>query len=216
MEKALEYFSRAISIDAGYAPAYSGLADSYVIMGIFGFQSPHDLYPKAKALVEKALALDETLAEALKPLAAVRDHYDWDWTSSEQAFTRALKLDPNCAISHQWYAALLSNVRRYEEAVDQALQARDLDPLSLVINAFVGLMYMRAGRHEQAIQECNKAVELDPNNPFGRWMLARSFDAANKTVEALEETERAVMLSGSLSLYVAQGYAFAQERGQEH
>ena len=64
LEKALEYFSRAISIDVGYGPAYSGLANSYVIMGIFGFQSPHDLYPKAKALVEKALALDETLAEA--------------------------------------------------------------------------------------------------------------------------------------------------------
>ena len=211
LEKALEYFSRAVSIDAGYAPAYSGLADSCVIMGVFGFQSPHDLYPKAKKLAEKALALDETLAEAHKSLAAVRDHYDWNWTSSEQAFTRALELDPNCAIAHQWYAAMLSNVQRYEEAVEQALQARDLDPLSLVIYAFVGFMQMRAGHHDQAIQECNKAVELDPSNPFGRWMLARSFDAADKTVEALQEAERAVMLSGNLSPYAAQlGYALAR------
>ena len=192
----MDYFSRAVSIDASYAPVYAGLADSYVMMSLFGFRSPHDLFPKAKELAEKALALDETLAEAHKSLGAIRDLYEWNWTSSEQAFTRALELDPSCAIAHQWYAALLSNVRRYKEAVDQALQARDLDPLSLVINAFVGFMYMRAGQHELAIQECNEAVELDPNNPFGHWMLTRSFDAADKTGEALEEAEHAAALSG--------------------
>jgi len=172
---------------------------------------PHDLFPKAKKLAEKALALDETLAEAHKSLGAVRDLYEWDWTRSEQSFARALELDPNCAIAHQWYAALLSNVRRYDEAVIQALHARDLDPLSLVINAFVGFMYMRAGQHDCAIQECSKAVELDPNNPFGHWMLARSFDAADKTAEALEEAKQAVMLSENHPLYAAQlGYEHAR------
>src|SRR5215472_6021773 len=183
LEKAAEYFGRAISIDADYAPAYSGLADTYIMMSLFLFESPHDLFPKAKKLAEKALALDETLAEAHKSLGAVRDLYEWDWTRSEQSFTRALELDPNCAVAHQWYAALLSNVGRYDEAVTQALQARDLDPLSLVINAFVGFMYMRAGQHDCAIHECTMAVELDPNNPFGHWILARSFDAADKTAE---------------------------------
>ena len=190
LEKAVEYFSRAVSIDADYAPAYSGLADTYIMSSLFGFQSPHELFPTAKKLAEKALALDETLAEAHKSLGAVRDLYEWDWTRAEQAFTRALELDTNCASAHQWYAALLSNVRRYDEAVIQALQARDLDPLSLVINAFVGFMYMRAGQHDRAIQECCKAVELDPNNPFGHWILARSFDAADKTAEALEEAQQ--------------------------
>jgi TolB-like protein/Tfp pilus assembly protein PilF len=211
LEKAVEYFSRAVSIDVDYAPAYSGLADTYIIMSLFGSQSPHDLFPKAKKFAEKALALDETLAEAHKSLGAVRDLYEWDWTRAEQAFTRALELDTNCAIAHQWYAALLSNVRRYDEAVVQALQARDLDPLSLVINAFVGFMYMRAGQHDYAIEECSKAVELDPNNPFGHWILARSFDAADKTAEALEEAKQAAMLSGNHPMYAAQvGYERAR------
>ena len=211
LEKAAEYFGRAISIDADYAPAYSGLADTYIMMSLFLFESPHDLFPKAKKLAEKALALDETLAEAHKSLGAVRDLYEWDWTRSEQSFMRALELDPNCAIAHQWYAALLSNVRRYDAAVIQALQARDLDPLSLVINAFVGFMYMRAGQHDCAIHECTMAVELDPKNPFGHWILARSFDAADKTDEALEEAKQAVMLSENHPLYAAHlGYEHAR------
>jgi len=76
------------------------------------------------------LALDETLAEAHTSLGAIRDLYEWDGASSEKAFRRALALDPTCAFSHQWYAALLSNTRRYEEAVDQALEARHLHPFS--------------------------------------------------------------------------------------
>jgi adenylate cyclase len=147
LEKGMEYFRRAIAVDDGYAPAYCGLADCYVIMAIFGLRSPHDLIPQAKALTEKALSLDETFAEPHKSLGTIRDVYDWDSSGSEREFIRALELDPNSVTAHQWYAVLLSGMRRYEEAVEQVLVARSLDPLSLLMNAFAGFIYMRAGEH---------------------------------------------------------------------
>jgi tetratricopeptide (TPR) repeat protein len=182
-----------------------------MILAVFGLRSPRDVCPKARAAAERALELDETLAEAHKSLAAIRNLYDWDWPGSEQEFRRALELDPNCAIAHQWYAALLSGLRRHEEAVTEVLQARDLDPLSLVINAFVGFIHMRARQYGQAIEACRKAIDLDPTNPFGHWLLARSLDAADQLHEALAQSEEAVRLSGNRSPYAAHlGYAYAR------
>jgi tetratricopeptide (TPR) repeat protein len=211
LEKSFEYFNRAIAMDPTYAAAHVGLADSYMVLAILGLRSPRDVCPKATAAAERALELDETLAEAHKSLAAVRHLYHWDWPGSEQEFRRALELDPNCAIAHQWYAALLSGLRRHEEAVTEALQAHDLDPLSLVINAFVGFIYTRARLYDRAIEACRRAIEFDPNNPFGHWILARSLDADNKIREALAESEEAVRLSGNTFPYAAHlGYAYAR------
>ena len=177
---------------------------------------PHDSCPKARAAAEQALQLDETIAEAHNSLAAVRNLYDWNWPGSEQEFRRALELNPNYAVAHQWYATLLSCVGRHEEALREVLWARELDPLSLVINAFVGFIHMRARRYDQAIEACTRAVDLDLNNPFGRWMLARSLDAADRIREALAQSEEAVRLSGNRSPYTAHlGYAYARA-GDSH
>jgi TolB-like protein len=211
IEQSFEYFNQAIALDVTCSAAYAGLADSYLMLGIFGVLSPHDFCPKARGAAEKALELDEGLAEAHNSLAAVRHLYDWDWPGAEQEFRRALELDPNCALAHQWYASLLSGLGRHEEALTEVLRARDLDPLSLVINAFVGFIHMRARQYSQAIEASRKAIDLDPTNPFGHWILARSLDAGDQIREALAESEEAVKLSGNRFPYAAHlGYAYAR------
>ena len=211
VEKSFGCFTEAISLDPTYSAAYAGLADSHLMLGIFGIRSPHDYCPKARAAAERALQLDETIAEAHNSLAAVRHLYDWNWPGAEQEFRRALELNPNYAVAHQWYASLLSGLGRHEEALTEVLWARELDPLSLVINAFVGFIHMRARRYDQAIEVCAKAVELDPTNPFGHWILARSLDARDQLREALAQSGEAVRLSGNRSPYSAHlGYAYAK------
>jgi tetratricopeptide (TPR) repeat protein len=192
--------------------ATPGLADSHLMLGIFGMRPPHDYCSKARAAAERALHLDETIAEAHNSLAAVRHLYDWNWPGAEQEFRRALELNPNYAVAHQWYASLLGGLGRHEEALTEVLLwARELDPLSLVINAFVGFVHMRARRYDQAIEVCAKAVELDPTNPFGHWILARSLDARHQLREALAQSGEAVRLSGNRSPYSAHlGYAYAK------
>jgi TolB-like protein/Tfp pilus assembly protein PilF len=216
MEKSFGCFMEAIRLDPTYAAAHAGLADSYLMLGIFGMRSPHDSCPKARAAAERALQLDDTIAEAHTSLAAVRNLYEWNWPGSEQEFRRALELNPNYAVAHQWYATLLSCLGRHEEALREALCARELDPLSLVINAFVGFIHMRARRYDQAVAACTRAVDLDPSNPFGHWILARSLDAADQIREALAQSEEAVRLSANRCPYTAHlGYEYARA-GDSH
>ena len=211
IEKSFACFKQAIEVAPTYSAAYAGLADSYLMLGIFGTRSPHDFCPKAKVAAEKALELDDALAEAHTSLAGVTSLYDWDWPGAEREYRRALELDPNYAVAHQWYASLLSGLGRHDEALTEVLRARELDPLSLVINAFVGFIHMRARRFDQAIDACAKAIELDPNNPFGRWILARSLDAGDQLREALAQSEQAVTLSGNKHPFTAHlGYASAR------
>ena len=211
IEKSFACFRHAIEVAPTYSAPYAGLADSYLMLGIFGTRSPHDFCPKAKVAAEKALELDDALAEAHTSLAGVTSLYDWDWPGAEREYRRALELDPNYAVAHQWYASLLSGLGRHDEALTEVLRARELDPLSLVINAFVGFIHMRARRFDQAIEACAKAIELDPNNPFGRWILARSLDAGDQLREALAQSEQAVTLSGNKDPFTAHlGYASAR------
>ena len=211
LEKSFACFKQAIEMAPTYSAAYAGLADSYLMLGIFGTRSPHDFCPKARVAAEKALELDDTLAEAHTSLAGVRSLYDWDWPGAEREYRRALELNPNYAVAHQWYASLLSGLGRHDEALTEVLRARELDPLSLVINAFVGFIHTRARRFDQAIEACAKAIDLDPNNPFGRWILARSLDAGDQLREALSQSEQAVTLSGNKDPFTAHlGYASAR------
>ena len=211
LDKSFEYFNQAIALDTGYAKAYAGLADYYITLGILALRPPREVYPPAKDAAETALELDETLAEAHNSLAAARHHYGWDWAGAEQEFKRALELDPNCSVAHQWYGALLALMRRYEEAIIEVKRARDLDPLSLVLNAFVGFMHMLVRQHDQAVDATRKAIELDPLYPFGHYVLARCLDARGELGHALEESEAAAGLSGGDLPFLAHlGYANAR------
>jgi TolB-like protein/lipoprotein NlpI len=211
VERSLEYFSKAILIEPGYAAPYAGLADCYTLLGVLYLRRPCDVFPKAREFAEQALKRDDGIAEAHRSLAVVSNLYDWNWAASETQFRQALDLNPSLCAAHQGYSILLSCLRRYDEAIGQALSARELDPLSVVINALAGFIYMRARRYDDAIKTCLQATELDPNNPFGHWILARSLDAAERPREALVESELAAKLAGNRSPYSGHlGYALAR------
>jgi TolB-like protein/DNA-binding winged helix-turn-helix (wHTH) protein/Tfp pilus assembly protein PilF len=161
-KKAIEYFNQAIAIDSNFALAYSGLADSYTLLGLYGEGSAGS--SQAKAAAEKALQLDDTLAEAHTSLAAVKILNDWDWQGAEREFQRALELNPNFAQAHHWYGNLLLGPEgRHDEAIAELRRAQELDPLSLIVNADTGFAYYLAGRYDLALQAYQKVLAANPN-----------------------------------------------------
>jgi tetratricopeptide (TPR) repeat protein len=211
LAKSIGYFHHACELDPACAPALAGLANVYVVMGILGIHVPAQVFPRARAAAEKALAEDPNLSDAHESLAAVRSHYDWQWSAAEREFELALQLNPNSSVGHQWYAGLLAATGRYEEAIGQAVRARDLDPLSPLLNAFAGLILMKARRYDEALAHCRDALELDPNHAFSRWVFARVLDARGDLDEALQESQAASALAREELPYSAHvAYAHAR------
>jgi TolB-like protein/DNA-binding winged helix-turn-helix (wHTH) protein/lipopolysaccharide biosynthesis regulator YciM len=184
--KAVGYFQQAIERDPAYAPAYSGLSDTYRAFDVQGLASPRECMPKAEAAARKALALDDTLAEAHASLAGVLYRYDWDWEGAEREFRLSLDLEPSYAEGHRAYAIYLMTVRRHEEALAEAQRARELSPLSLVINTELGMALVRLGRYDEAIEQLQKTLEIDPK--FGRayQTLAFAYEGKGDWPQAIE------------------------------
>jgi TolB-like protein/DNA-binding winged helix-turn-helix (wHTH) protein/Flp pilus assembly protein TadD len=193
--KATEYFQQAIAIDATYAPAYSGLSDTYRLSGVQGLP-PRECMPKAEAAARKALALDDTLAEAHASLAGVLYRYQWDWEGAEREFRRSLELDPNYAEGHRAYSVYLMTVRRHEEAVAEGRRARELSPLSPVINVELAAALRRVGRDDEAIQHVQRALEIDPKFDRAYITLAAVYLGQGDTAKAVAALEKAASLSG--------------------
>jgi len=163
--RAEEHFQNAIAHDSTYAPAYSGLSDTYRWFDVHALAAPRDCMPKAEAAARRALALDDTLAEAHASLAGVLYRYDWNWAEAEREFSRALALDPDYPEGHRARAVFLLFLRRDDEAVSAAKRARELNPLSPVIDVELAEALTRAGRYEEAIQQLRKIQEIAPNFP---------------------------------------------------
>jgi TolB-like protein/DNA-binding winged helix-turn-helix (wHTH) protein/Tfp pilus assembly protein PilF len=161
-QKAIQYFNQAVDKDPNFALAYSGLADSYTLIALYGEGAA--ALRKANIAAEKALRLDGTLAEAHTSLAAVKILGDWDWQGAEQEFHRALELNPNSAQAHHWYGNLLLGPEgRHDEAIAELLRAQELNPLSQIINADTGFAYYLAGRYDLALPAYQKVLAANPN-----------------------------------------------------
>lgn len=213
IERGIDCFDRALKLDPSNPVLYSGLADAYVVLSLLGFRPPRDVCPKAKVAAEKALSLDESIAEAHNSLAVIKHLYEWNWEEAEEGFKRSLDLNPSSAVAHQWYAMLLSSQGRNEEAIVEVTSGRNLDPTSLVSNGLKAIVQMKAGRSDDAVQTSREAIELDQYNPFGHWILARALDACGLTEEALRESQEAVRLSGGELMYRAHlGYSYARSQ----
>ena len=124
----MEHFKESIDIDPGNARAWAGLADCYAVLGCWGYESPQQFYPKARSAAERALELDDTLSEAHVSLAVAKKDYYWDWAGAEQAYKRALELNPSNVTARQWYAECLACLGRHDEAIAECERARTLDP----------------------------------------------------------------------------------------
>jgi TolB-like protein/DNA-binding winged helix-turn-helix (wHTH) protein/Flp pilus assembly protein TadD len=205
LKVALAFFNQAIEEDSKYARAYSGLADTYALLGDWQYavMTPKEALPKAKAAVIKALELDSTLGEAHNSLAFVLDGFDWDLGSGEKEFRRAIELNPGYATAHHWYAWHLSLLGRYDEAIAEMRKAENLDPLSLIINADLAELLVLAHSYDESIRQSRKTIEMDPNFGLAHNQLAQAYLQKHMHDEAVAELQKAVQLSGGSPTCIA-------------
>jgi TolB-like protein len=196
VQKAIEYFNQAIALDSNFALAYSGLADSYLTLPQFAEYRMSEALPKAKDAALKAMAIDNTLAEAHVSLALVKET-EWDFAAAENEFKRAIELNPNYATGHHWYANLLAMMGRLDESGAEMKRALELDPLSLIINVVQAFHYLEVKKFDQAIEQARKGVELDQNFVYSRYTLGVCFRVKGLFKEAVAELEKARELFGS-------------------
>jgi TolB-like protein/DNA-binding winged helix-turn-helix (wHTH) protein/Tfp pilus assembly protein PilF len=205
LKVALAYFNQAIDEDPTYAQAYSGLADTYALLGDwqYGVMTPKEALPKAKAAATKALELDGTLSEAHNSLAFCFDAFDWDLESAGKEFQRAIELNPGYATAHHWYAWHLSLLGRYDEAIAEMRKAKSLDPLSLIINADLAELLVIAHFYDESIIQSRKTIEMDPNFALAHNQLAQAYLQKHMNAEAIAELQKAVELSASCPTCIA-------------
>ena len=168
--RGIESFQEAIAKDPNYALAYSGLAESYVLLPWYGGITPKEAFEKARAAATRALEIDPRLAEAHTALAYVAERYDWDWAGAEREYRRALELHPKYPTAHQWYGEYLVQVGRLDEAAIEMKQALELAPLSLIINTELANVYLHAREFDRAAAQARRALEIDPS--FGPAQVA--------------------------------------------
>lgn len=188
--KAIDRFRDAVAIDPQFAAAYSGIADSYSVLGYLSYLSPTDAFPEAKLHAIKALELDPSLAEAHASLGFVKLYFEWDWSGAEAEFHQAIELDPSNAASHQWYCIYLLAIGRPDEAFRQIQLAQQHDPLSLSINTDLGFYYYYTGQYDEAVKQLNLVLQMNPTFPPAYLWLGRSYQELGKFDEALSAFRR--------------------------
>jgi TolB-like protein/DNA-binding winged helix-turn-helix (wHTH) protein/Tfp pilus assembly protein PilF len=189
-ERAVELFNDAIEKDPLYAQAYAGLADTYTLLAAYYHRAPDDAFPQAEAAAQRALEIENNLAEAHTSLGFIRMMYDWDWAGAEAEFKRAIELNPNYATAHHWYGLFLSTQRRLEEGLEGAVRAQTLDPLSPEINRAVGDVLRYRGQYDEALEQSLRALELNPNLPGANETLTLTYWEAGMYEEAIARSEK--------------------------
>jgi TolB-like protein/DNA-binding winged helix-turn-helix (wHTH) protein/Flp pilus assembly protein TadD len=197
LKKAVDFFNQAIAKDPKYAEAYSGLADTYALLGDWQYavMTTKEALPKAKAAAMKALELDNNLGEAHNSLAFCLDGYDWDLEAGDREFLRAIELNPGYATAHHWYAWHLSLLGRNSEAIAEMRKAEDLDPLSLPINSDLAELLLIANYPDESIQQSRKTIEMDPGFALAHNQLGQAYLEKHMYGEAIAELQKATELS---------------------
>lgn len=201
--RAIELFEQAISLDSGYALAYSGLADSYGLLPWYGSLEPREAAARARAAAETAVALDSTSAAALTSLAFVLHEYEWDWNAAESAYRRAIQLDPGYATAHQWYGGMLFSAGRYDEGLAEIRRAREFDPISRIIYGNLVQFLGVAGRPEEAIVQNREMAELD--STFQTASVGWAYFDLGRYAEAAEAFEHGDDFAGAAHAYASLG-----------
>ena len=219
LKVALAYFTQAINEDPSYAQAYSGLADTYALLGDWQYaaMTPKEALPRAKAAATKALELDSDLGEAHNSLAFCLDGFDWTFDSAGTEFRRAIELNPGYATAHHWYAWHLALFRRYDEALAEMKTAASLDPLSLIISADLAELLALAHDYDESIRQSRKTLEMDPNFGLAHNHLGLAYLETHRYAEAVAELRAAVRLSGGSPTSLAnlaRAYAASGNRGE--
>jgi len=209
LKRGIGFFRDAIDSDPSFASAYAGLADSFVSLATNVPLLPQDTMPKAKAAAQKAIEIDESLAEAWASLGAVLWWYDWDWEGAESAYKKAIELNPNYATAHDGYGMLLCARGRFDEAIQQINRAADLDPLSLIIGVHAGWPFFFARDYESAVRRFRKALELDEHFIPAHGWLGLALGQQRRYDEAVDAFRRAMEVERSPILLAMLGHTYA-------
>jgi TolB-like protein/Flp pilus assembly protein TadD len=214
LKKAIEQFKAAIDKDPNYALAYAGLADCYFVLNYYTGIPISETIPKAKAFAERAIAIDDQLAEPHASLAAVNEQL-WQWAEAEREYRRAIELNPNYATAYQWYSGLLRDLGRFDEAALMIKRAHEIDPLSSAIGVNISSMYDNQNDHDSSIQASLKVIELDPDYSGAYGALGLSQLKKGRHVDAIANLEKAVDLSNRAGVGLSDlgyGYGFLGKR----
>jgi TolB-like protein/Flp pilus assembly protein TadD len=209
LHKSIASFGQAITSDPGYAPAYSGLAEAYAMLGFRGGLPSKDALAAAKKAALKAIELDNSLAEPHAFLAFIMETYDWDWPGAEREYKQALELSPGDAEAHNWYAGYLTYIGRFDEGIAEATRARDLDPLSLPLNNALAGRLLAGGRDYEALRQVQKTLELDGHFAPAHQTLGWVYLHGGKQDDALREFQHALELSGGADTDIELDLGFA-------
>jgi len=222
LARSIEYYQQAIREDPGYARAHAGLADSYVLLGIYGIRPPNDVMPKAKAEATQALEdsvdlaqpgqSDATLAAVHTALGCVKAVYDWSWSDSERHFRQAIEHDRQYPTAHHWYAInCLVPQGRFDEATREIRLAQESDPLSPVIQTSLGLVHYFAGNLVEAVTELKKTLDADSGFAMAHFFLGQTYLQMSRPEDALAALGNASRLSPSSAEFRAGlGHAYAE------
>lgn len=208
VEASIRYFQQAIDRDPTFALAYVGLADGY--RAPVSERLPSEALAKSKAAIQKALEIDDTLADAHAVLGFIIFWYEWNWAASEAELKRAIELDPKNADAHNFYAHLLSNTGRHEEALAEAKLSRELDPLNLRACALEGQFLIHAGQVDAGIARLNALLDLDPNHWMVHLFLASGYIEKGMWDKAIDEGRKTVQINPHTRSFSYLGYALAK------
>lgn len=191
LKKAIEQFQQAIDRDPNYALAYTGLADRYLLMEQSAGTPASETLPKARAAVDRALQIDNSLAEAHTSLAYIHEA-QWQWAEAEQEYKRATSLNPSYSTAHHWYQIYLRAMGRFDEALAEIRRAQELDPLSPILTVNLATVYISKGDLASALRESRRLIELDPNFSLAHETLGRIYLKQEKPAEAIAEFQKDV------------------------
>ena len=219
VKKSIDYFKQAIQADPKYAVAYAGLADSYTLAGSYGYTilPPKEAMPQAEAAAAKALAIDDSLAEAHASLGYIKFTYDWDWAGAEQEFKRAIALNPLYDTAHHWYSHELIALGRSQEGIAEAKKALELSPSDTVMNEHMGWTYLMVRDYDRAIQSARKALEMDSDFMLAHRVLGMAYQYKGQFDLAIAESQRGVELTHGdpvAKAFLARSYAAAGKYDQ--
>jgi len=207
LRRAVEHFRHAIELDPSFALAYASLADCYTTLGYLGSDPPAATFPVARPYALKAIELDPSLSQAHASLAYIKFYFDWDWAGAGEEFHRAIELNPNDPVAHQWHAVYLLAAGRPGDAMQEIRTAQRLDPLSLAINTDVGFHHLYNGRHAEAIAQLRSVLGMKSDFGLAHLWLARAFLASGRLDQALAEAASAEsVIPGWPVIVVQRGY----------
>jgi TolB-like protein/Flp pilus assembly protein TadD len=197
MRSSVAHFNEALAIDPAFAPAYAGLADCYAQMGTVrvGILKPLEAMTQARTYLNRAMELDDTLAEAHCTSGLIKSWYEFDWVGAEREFQLALRLNPGQVTALLWHSLYLSAMGRPSEAIALMQRARESEPLSASVNMYLGAVQMHTGQYDLAIRQLNQAIELDPHYYRPYMFLGKTLTWVGRYQDAVASFQKALTLN---------------------